>query len=126
MLLPGWERAGASPATAGVLLPGPASVAANPAYAAYPQKEWTLTGTALPVGLLGLLRQESNPLLYLSDRGRFRASFDLLSFYEQLAHPTELLLDPPRSPDLVVRTGAGRGLPPHRAGGSPRCSRGRA
>ncbi len=85
----------------GVALPGPGASWQNPAYAAI-EPRWQRGTWSLPVGLLGLLLPDRSPLYYLADPGTFYSSFDLLSFYDQLAHPGALLLNPARSPDQVV------------------------
>jgi hypothetical protein len=86
---------------AGLLLPGPASSYLNPAYAAFPNR-FSDASVALPIGLLGLLRPENNPLRYLTDRTGFKNSFDGLSFYDQFSHPYSFLINPVASPDEIV------------------------
>ena len=87
----------------GVLLPGPSQAGANPAYAAFPGS-WEKEGFQIPVGLVRFLPlfPETSPLAYLTDPQAFRTRFDLLSFYDQAAHPNSFLLNPARSPDEVV------------------------
>lgn len=115
----------------GVALPGPASLWANPAYAVFP-KTWDREGWPLPLGLLRLLPlfPDTSPFTYFTDPEAFRGGFDLLSFYDQVAHLDSFLLNPARSPDEVVfrvradgisiTDGSGRNLvPSFQVGASP-------
>ena len=103
LLLPSFAQSVRSLGMAGVLLPGPEASYFNPAYAAYPASTYGApAGFNLPLGLLGLLRNETNPFNYFGNRQAFINSFDLLSFYDQLNHINEFLINPPRSPDKVV------------------------
>ena len=90
------------PGMAWTLLPGPGLASVNPAFELLDSGEEAARGLALPVGLLGLIAPERNPLLYWSDRDRFREAFDLLSCFEQVAHLDAFLINPPRSPDTVA------------------------
>jgi hypothetical protein len=56
----------------------------------------------IPTGLIGLAHPERNPLLYVTDKKRFRSIFDGLAAAAQLARPYRYLINPPRSPDRVV------------------------
>ena len=106
---------------AGLVLPGPEAAYLNPAYAAYPAGQYGLDrGFRLPVGLLGLfLRPESNPLpalTSLSNLTNENSPFDLLTFYDQITHLNELLINPASSsafinpntgyPEIQIKVGA--------------------
>ena len=87
---------------AGLVLPGPEAAYLNPAYAAYPAGQYgSERGLRLPLGLLGLvLRPESNPLPGLSGLANLtkeNSPFDFLTFYNQLTHPNEFLINPASS-----------------------------
>ena len=87
---------------AGLVLPGPEAANMNPAYAAYPAGLYgSERGLRLPVGLLGLvLRPESNPLPALNGLSNLtneNSPFDLLTFYDQVTHLNELLINPASS-----------------------------
>ncbi len=91
---------------AGLVLPGPGAAYLNPAYAAFPAGLYGFdAGFQLPVGLLGLvLRPESNPLPALSNLSNLtneNSPFDALSFYDQLSHPFQFLINPASSKAFI-------------------------
>ncbi len=90
----------------GLLLPGPWASYYNPAYAAYPSETYGAPeGFRLPLGLVGLLRQNTNPFNYFFNKPAFldeTNGFDLLAFYDQVTHLDAFLFNPARSPDQVV------------------------
>ncbi len=86
---------------AGLVLPGPGAAYLNPAYAAFPAGLYGADqGFQLPIGLLGLLRPESNPIPLLLNRASLSDEnnpFDLLTFYDQVSHPYAFLINPASS-----------------------------
>ncbi len=91
---------------AGLVLPGPGAAYLNPAYAAFPAELYGSDGGfQLPIGLLGLvLRPESNPLPALSNLSNLtneNSPFDALSFYDQLSHPFQFLINPASSKAFI-------------------------
>ncbi|MDX2004372.1 MAG: TetR family transcriptional regulator [Meiothermus sp.] len=88
----------------GLVLPGPAASYLNPAYAAFPSLYGSDQGLRLPIGLLGLLRGEANPLRFFYDRAGFASpngGFDALTFYDQFTHLGEFLINPASSNAFV-------------------------
>ncbi len=93
----------------GVSLPGPGSSWANPAYAAAPAR-FDRGTWSVPLGLLGLLLPDRSPLYYFAAPDAFYSSFDLLSFYDQIAHLDAFLINPARSPaEVVLKVSQGEG-----------------
>ncbi|WP_243095651.1 hypothetical protein [Thermus thalpophilus] len=95
----------------GVVLPGPAYAWANPAYVSFPDA-YGRKGFPVPIGLLRFLPSftDTSPFAYFTDPNAFRNGFDLLSFYDQVAHLDRFLLNPARSPDEVVFRVSAHGL----------------
>ncbi len=87
----------------GVALPGPSYAHLNPAYAGFPDR-FGREGFRLSLGLLRLLPPfpETSPLNYWSNFQTFQDRFDLVSFYDQMAHLDTFLINPSRSPEEVV------------------------
>ncbi|MCL6529479.1 MAG: TetR family transcriptional regulator [Meiothermus ruber] len=101
-----WSQGVRSLGMAGLVLPGPEAAYLNPAYAAYPAGRYgSDQGFRLPVGLLGLLlRPESSPLPALSGLSNLtneNSPFDLLTFYDQLTHLNEFLINPASSRTFI-------------------------
>ena len=95
----------------GVIVPGPAAGAYNPAYIAFPAKVYGYPGgIQLPLGLVGLLLPGRNPFNYSSNLSTFKSQFDLLSFYDQVTHLGSFLFNPARSPDKVMFDISQKGL----------------
>jgi len=88
----------------GVVLPGPWATTYNPAYAAYPASTYgPVGGVGLPLGLINLaVRPSISPVYYFTDFETFQNNFDFISFLDQLTHPYEFIINPPRSPDEIV------------------------
>ena len=112
----------------GVILPHPLAAAKNPAYLLVPIKIGYESARPFPIGLLGLLPSERNPLLYLTAKDIFIQHFDFLSFFDQISHLNTFLINPPRSPGEVnlrvsddrvrITDGEGNHLPFGRRAGS--------
>lgn len=86
----------------GTIIPHPGLRIKNPAYEAYPDKYSLGEALSLPVGLFGLLRPQSNPFLFLSDKTTFIENFDFLTFYNQVSHLQLFLINPEQSVGQVV------------------------
>ncbi len=99
----GWAQGVRSLGMGGVTLPGPWAAPLNPAYTAFPADPGHTPGTPLPLGLLNLvLRPETNPFTFFTNRTSFKNNFDALAFYDQVSRPYEFLINPARSPNEVV------------------------
>jgi len=84
-----------------VLIPHPRGSYKNPAYIIFPAPMGYQAGTNLPLGFLGIMKTESNPFNYLTDREKFKSVFDLVTFFDQISHPREYLLNPSASTQSV-------------------------